>query len=384
MYSRGFDLNAHDWIQLVQSAGDYLLADLYPDDGLKMDAIYSLLDVCNRILSATSAADMDNSVDMTQLYNDTVEALVKVEAIIPPTELAVMFHVLLHVPDCIYRWNSARNYWAFFGERCMGYFIRFVHNKDLAAENIMTAYVRLRVILASAPGSILTIKQRLLDAGFALPSQSLLFEAADFEDILSTIPGTYQVAYRESRRNTVEIRDPTNSVRVRITQAAWRIVNDRSRELLRELAPTKTILDNACFKARIKGVWMNGKHYKQGSHVLYLPLVPTTQRNQAVGSSASYKIGTIRMIYSFGIGQSQMSFVDIEPRPVLNRVRSLYVVKTLREETQTGFQVIRNEGRVHKTLIHLDQVTNRIMLCPHFDEELRTTQQCGITMWEAR
>ena len=32
------------------------------------------------------------------------------------------------------------NYWSFFGERMMGYIIRFIHNRDLAAENIMTAY----------------------------------------------------------------------------------------------------------------------------------------------------------------------------------------------------------------------------------------------------
>jgi hypothetical protein len=37
--------------------------------------------------------------------------------VLPKTEMSVMFHVLMHVPDAIWRWNSARNFWGFFGER---------------------------------------------------------------------------------------------------------------------------------------------------------------------------------------------------------------------------------------------------------------------------
>jgi hypothetical protein len=37
--------------------------------------------------------------------------------VLPKTEMAVMFHVLLHVPDAMYRWNAVRNFWGFFGER---------------------------------------------------------------------------------------------------------------------------------------------------------------------------------------------------------------------------------------------------------------------------
>ena len=38
--------------------------------------------------------------------------------VLPKTEMSVMFHVLMHVPDAIWRWNAARNFWGFFGEKC--------------------------------------------------------------------------------------------------------------------------------------------------------------------------------------------------------------------------------------------------------------------------
>lgn len=56
----------------------------------------------------------------------------------------------------------------------MGHFIRFIHNRDLAAENILTAYVRQRLILASPPGVVTRLFKRLQDNGFRLPERTML------------------------------------------------------------------------------------------------------------------------------------------------------------------------------------------------------------------
>ena len=108
-----------------------------------------------------------------------MESLCKFENVIPPTELCVMLHVLLHVPDMVYKWNSMRNYWSFFGERTMGYFIRFIHNRDLAAENIVTAYTRFRYLLhaASAAGRIESLHAKISKTGLELPRRSMLQQA---------------------------------------------------------------------------------------------------------------------------------------------------------------------------------------------------------------
>ena len=140
-------LTSHDWYLLCQSAGDYLLYDIFPDDAKKLECLQGLQDACNLCIAATSAYDSENRQVIDQVKLTVIEALCKVEALFPKTELAVMFHVLAHIPDAIYRWNNVRNFWAFFGERCMGWLVRFIHNRDLAVENIATAYTRHSLVL---------------------------------------------------------------------------------------------------------------------------------------------------------------------------------------------------------------------------------------------
>ena len=115
--SHASSLNSHDWMLLIQSAGHYLPHNLFPEEPDKQECLLTLLDACNRCLTTTSAYDSENREVIDQVKQAVVVALCKVEACMPRTELPVMFHVLLHVPDAIYRWNSVRNFWAFFGER---------------------------------------------------------------------------------------------------------------------------------------------------------------------------------------------------------------------------------------------------------------------------
>ena len=117
IYSKGSLLKAHDWMMLIQQAGDYVLADLYPEHPRFMEAIYSLISACNMCLTTISPHDSENREQMDHVKLKVIEALCKCESVLPKTELAVMFHILIHVPDCIYRWNSVRNFWCFFGER---------------------------------------------------------------------------------------------------------------------------------------------------------------------------------------------------------------------------------------------------------------------------
>ena len=69
------------------------------------------------MLDMTSAAVSENRDSIDQFKLKVVETLCKCEAVFPVTEMAVMFHIIIHVPDAIYRWNSIRNFWSFFGER---------------------------------------------------------------------------------------------------------------------------------------------------------------------------------------------------------------------------------------------------------------------------
>jgi hypothetical protein len=125
VYSHGNTLTAHDWIQLVQSAGDYVFRGIFPNHPYREEALLSLRDACNALLEfESSAMDEDRAGTLVEeLKLKVVEALCKIESVVPTTELAVMLHILLHVADCTYKWNAVRNWWSFFGERCVLYMI---------------------------------------------------------------------------------------------------------------------------------------------------------------------------------------------------------------------------------------------------------------------
>lgn len=110
-------LTSHDWLVLVQGAGDYLLQGLFPADVQKRESMLALMSACNACLQCTSAFDSENREEVDKVKLQVIEALCDIELVLPRTELAIIFHILVHIPDCIYRWNSVRNYWSFFGER---------------------------------------------------------------------------------------------------------------------------------------------------------------------------------------------------------------------------------------------------------------------------
>ena len=115
--THGAALKSHDWMIIVQSAADYLFEGLFPDAPQKVDALRALVKACNACLVSTSAFDSENREEIDNVKLAVIEALCDMELVLPKTELAIILHILVHVPDCIYRWNAVRNYWSFFGER---------------------------------------------------------------------------------------------------------------------------------------------------------------------------------------------------------------------------------------------------------------------------
>ena len=74
-------------------------------------------------------------------------------------------------------------------------------------------------------------------------------------------------------------------------------------------------------------------------------------------------------------------FASITDRPVLGHSRSMFIVDTVREETEKlgfGYEHIED---VH-SMIHVDSITSKVKLVPHWEEEKSNTHMCGISMWE--
>ena len=67
-----------------------------------------------------------------------VEAACTMERHIPETELSIWLHETMHLCDLIHRWNSVRNWWCFLTERFVGFIKKFVHNRWLAIESLVS------------------------------------------------------------------------------------------------------------------------------------------------------------------------------------------------------------------------------------------------------
>lgn len=72
----------------------------------------------------------------------------------------------------------------------------------------------------------------------------------------------------------------------------------------------------------------------------------------------------------------------ITDRPVLSLDKGMYIVNSVRQDTEVlGFKF---EPTDNTTLIHIDSITHKVKLVPHYDEDHKDTLMCGISMWTAR
>lgn len=258
----------------------------------------------------------------------------------------------------------------------MGYLVRHIHNRDLAGENIMTAYVRLRFILKKYPATQLELVRRLERLDVKMPRGGWTLRLAEETiKIKGALPGQYACVVKPSRRNSQQVD----------FAFAPNALLQKMRAVCRMLGVTP-VTDKMRCKMMLKGVMLNGHVYKQGDRCAYLARVAPRGNAEGVGgrlgSSESYKVGTIKMFYHFPRTPS-ITFVDILDLPVRRKLRSLYIVAA-QPAFPRGFAC--NPVTATSTLYHIDSITSKVLLAPHYteDETEATTEMCGIPMWDAR
>jgi hypothetical protein len=117
IFTHSSTMTSHDWLVVLSQAGPYVLHEVF--NHARRDAALSALLLATTVLiEATSPADVPGcEEDLEKVRRQLIEAACLMESVLPKTELAPLFHILMHVPDMIYRWNHVRNFWCFFGER---------------------------------------------------------------------------------------------------------------------------------------------------------------------------------------------------------------------------------------------------------------------------
>lgn len=270
----------------------------------------------------------------------------------------------------------------------MGHFIRFINNRDLAVENIMTAYVRWCMVRDCEPGYASGLVERLRESGCPLPKRSILRVSSEAALLVEAVPGVYGVHTTPSRRNsrkcvwvecTLERSDDESRIRSDVESILRRTRNEYIPDYKEP------------YLKLTAGVVLNGRDYEQGCYCKYAPHVRPRYNHEGPGGLAgvveSFRIGRVDMFYVVfmpggrGPVRRREVFVAITDVPVTGRVRSLYEVNVTGVGVGTrGFEF---ELGADQSLMHIDSIVAKVKLVPHFDPG-RIDTMCAVTMWEAR
>jgi hypothetical protein len=211
---------------------------------------------------------------------------------------------------------------------------------------------------------------RLRACGFSLPRNSLLLLADEAMKLRGGLSGEFGVDVKPTKYNSKRLCDTTD-LYSRIVSLLARLGHDSSYKPL-------CGSDMHCL-AMTGGVKLNGRLYAQGAVVEYLETAVEYQEHCVVR-----RLGTIGMFYHVrmeGPGQREALFVAVKDRPVTGKVRSMHITPTFVEDgSKPKFKFVLTESHL---LLHVDSISAKVMLVPHFDHTLAATHMCGLKMWEA-
>jgi hypothetical protein len=262
---------------------------------------------------------------------------------LPKTEMAcLLLHVLIHFPDLIHRWNHVRNFWTFFGERMMGWVIRFIKNKDLATENILHSYCRQSVLGKVPPQVKKIILRRCNRSDVKLAAKSWFTSCDDALQEKGSLPGSHLVEIKRTRRNT---------------QALPKLPRKLQRVIKRWGKQTGTNLplpiSNTKVHVMTGGVKINGRKFGYGMHCAY------DQKNLA-----GINVGTIIAFYCCYVDSDPVTFAHIYVHQVVSQIENVYTINK----------------RKDKKFIHVESIRDVICIAPHWN---RHNQHCAIPVYSS-
>ena len=133
---------------------------------------------------------------------------------------------------------------------------------------------------------------------------------------------------------------------------------------------------------------INGRFFRQGVHCEYLlhvlPRGNLPGIGGLLGSSTSYSLGTIALFYRVPMvgGPSPATFVSVKPRLIKEKERSMYVIDSICEDT--SLSAFKHVHTLAHHLIHVDSITAKVKLVPHYAVDKHDSLMCGIKMWCVR
>ena len=195
----------------------------------------------------------------------------------------------------------------------MGHLIRFIHNRDLAAENIMTAACRQRALLNSPPVYAERLLRRAESRSINLPENSTL--KLILKPNPGIRPGNTEVVAQPSRRNSKKLRltpDFLNAAKGVYKELkehrSWEVTGVQHTTLTSGIHTYRCISLYIGFIRCIPlhtnistGLQLFGREFQQGCTVEYAPVLRPRHNLPGPGGlsgvTESLRLGTVHMVY---------------------------------------------------------------------------------------
>lgn len=254
----------------------------------------------------------------------------------------------------------------------MGYLIRHIHNRDLAIENLVRAYVR-RSFVLSAPSHVLQELRRAAEmGGVQLPAGTLLTQPGGATGRRArSAPGEYAVDVPiEARGNrTFDLRVPTGEDD-RIDDPASAFLRGKIMGICREMSLGSPNLEQVTMLS--SAIHLNGRPYREDDYFEYVKTVPRTQwsRTQDIQYVGVGRVSQMCLVETTR-GEDECVFISFHPVRVLSKEGNLLLLQ--RPDRVQPDNVM--------DCIHVDRVVFKLRVVQDPDNPATSF---GIRMWEAR
>lgn len=259
----------------------------------------------------------------------------------------------------------------------MGFLIRFIHNRDLAAENVVTAFMRQQFVLSAPPETLESLHAKLERAGLTLPVRSLLNTTKAVLEAKGNASGEFvvDVPRNERKEHGVDLTDTTFYAKE---------LSDSAKTLFREFGLGRPNLSSTTLLGQT--IRINGRPYRVGDHCEFALHVRRSQSARATAPEFR-GVGIIKAFYIVPCGSAEHILVSVVQLPV-------------DIDTETGLHKLNlssgrgSRGQMFTRMIHVDNITFKVHklpppLVPGTDEEDQLTTGEGpsslfLRIWEAR
>lgn len=272
LFGKTFRYKASSFKRLADGPASLIFRDVYT--GEYKIAFQALLKILYMILHTTNNVDgaippASATTKFRKFKTEVAETLVLLEATLPAMFFDITLHVLIHLPECIFRWNHVRNYWCFASERFIGVLKEYCNSRNNPHAGMVYGYSQttfVRRTMSSAAADRINDRFQIKDIVPTMRSASISFAA--LVEMRGARPGTGQFQANVSWRNAIVAKQSyVARVGSFIRQKQW----DLNRYAGQVVARQQPSLP--AYKAKVhrvlKGVQINGRPWKRGDHCMW-------------------------------------------------------------------------------------------------------------------